>query len=193
VADRGRNGEDETPDGLIGWCVVANVARETAHGDGGLEIRRGTRHFAAGALLWIPPMRWDPAWGHWPAVGRHRGDSRRYVSMVVRAADLENYRVKGVYSEGLVRGLNGVDHDPAAPRTLQNPWTREGAQRWADDWNQRREDVFVDGRRHPLISVPNPPPAELRLDGETLHLAHYSARGAHYSRLPPPAEWTPET
>jgi hypothetical protein len=184
--------EEVTPDGLLGWCLVANVARETAHGESGLDIQRGTKHFPAGALLWLPPVRWDPGHRRWPAVGRHRGNGRRYVNMVVRADDLENFRVKGVYSEGLVRSLNGYRHDPAAPRTLQNPWTRERAQSWADSCNHPREPVRIDGHSHPRLSVPNPPPAELEVNGETLHLAHYGTRGAHYSRRPPPAERAPE-
>jgi hypothetical protein len=193
VADT-RPTEDDAPEGLLGWCLVANVARETAHGESDLEIERGTRHFPVGALLWIPPVRWDPGHGRWPAVGRHRGNGRRYVNMVVRAQDLENFRVKGVYSEGLVRSLNGHLHDPAAPRTLQNPWSRERAQDWADGRNRHREPLFIEGHpyAHPRISVPNPPPAEIQIDGETLHLARYGTRGAHYSRTPPPVEWTPE-
>ncbi|WP_438302454.1 hypothetical protein ACSHXN_01390 [Streptomyces sp. HUAS TT11] len=107
---------------------------------------------------------------------------------------LENSRVKGVYSEALVRSLNGYDHDPAVPRTLQNPWTRERAQSLADGGNRHREPLFIEGRpyAHPRISVPNPRPAEIQLDGETLHLARYGPRGAHYSRTTPPVEWIPE-
>ncbi|MFD4598414.1 hypothetical protein ACFWPQ_10280 [Streptomyces sp. NPDC058464] len=184
----------EAPEGLLGWCLVANVAREIARGEGGLEIQHGTKHFRAGTLLRLPPVRWDPGHWRWPAVGRHRGNGRRYVHMVVRADDLENFRVKGVYSEALVRSLNGYAHDPAAPRTLQNPWTRERAQSWADGWNRHREPVFIEGHPYarPRMSVPNPPPAEIQIDGETLHLAHYGTRGARYSRTPPPVEWTPE-
>ncbi|MFD3589698.1 hypothetical protein [Streptomyces sp. NPDC058683] len=186
--------QEETPDGLLGWCLVANVARETAHGESGLDIQHGTKHFRAGTLLWLPPVRWDPGHGRWPAVGRHRGNGRQYVNMIVRAEDLENFRVKGVYSEALVRSLNGYLHDPAAPRMLQNPWTRERAQSWADGGNRHREPLFIEGHpyAHPRISVPNPPPAEIEVAGETLHLAHYGTRGARYSRTPPPAERTPE-
>jgi hypothetical protein len=193
MADDTEPPDDDAPDGLLGWCLVANMARETARGEGGLDIQRGTRHFAPGTLLWIPPVRWDP--GHWRvhAVGRHRGNARRYVNMVVRVDDLENFRVKGVYSEGLVRSLNGYDHDPAAPRTLQDPWSRERAQSFADAWHHPRELVRVDGHLQIRLTVPNPPPAELQVDGETLYLAHYSARGPHYSRTPPPTEWTPPT
>jgi hypothetical protein len=35
---------------LGGFCVVANVAEETARGEGGLELSRGVRHFAAGII-----------------------------------------------------------------------------------------------------------------------------------------------
>jgi hypothetical protein len=185
--------EEETPDGLLGWCLVANVARETTRGEGGLDIQYGTKHFPVGALLWIPPTRWDPGEGRWPAVGRHRGNGRRYVNMVVHADDLENFRVKGVYSEGLVRSLNGHLHDPAAPRTLQDPWTHERAQSWAGRRNDTRQGIHIDGERHPRIRVHNPPPAELQVGGEILHLAHYGTSGPHYSRMPPPVEWVPET
>jgi hypothetical protein len=43
------------------FCMVANVAEETAHGEGGLELRQGLRHFAAGAKVWVLP----PQWGDW--------------------------------------------------------------------------------------------------------------------------------
>ncbi|MEU3244662.1 hypothetical protein [Streptomyces sp. NPDC006875] len=193
VTDAGST-EEETPDGLLGWCLVANVARETSHGESGLDIQHGTKHFRAGTLLWIPPAIWDPGDPRRHAVGRHRGNSRRYVNMVVHLEDLENFRVKAVYSEALVRSLNGYGHDPAAPRTLQNPWTHEHAQSWADSWNRHLEPLFIEGHpyAHPRISVPNPPPAEIQLNGETLHLAHYGTTGAHYSRTPPPTERIPE-
>jgi hypothetical protein len=40
---------------LAAFCVVANVAQETASGEGGLEVRAGVRHFAAGAKVWVLP------------------------------------------------------------------------------------------------------------------------------------------
>jgi hypothetical protein len=38
--------------------VVANVAGETAHGEDGLDIRQGLRHFVAGARVWVLPPQW---------------------------------------------------------------------------------------------------------------------------------------
>ncbi|GAA2794527.1 hypothetical protein [Crossiella cryophila] len=40
---------------LLAWCVVANVAAETAHGPGGQESRQGLKHFAPGAKVWVLP------------------------------------------------------------------------------------------------------------------------------------------
>ena len=40
------------------FCVVANVAEETAHGEGGMELRQGIKHFAAGAKVWVLPPQW---------------------------------------------------------------------------------------------------------------------------------------
>lgn len=185
-------GADSGDQGLLGWCLVANVARETARGEAGLDIRRGTRHFAAGTKLWIPRPRWDPGHGRLQAVGHHRGSPRRFVSMVVRREDLENFRAKGIYNERLIRYLNGWSHDPAAPTTLHHAWeSQEQVQEWADAWNNPLEEARIDGRPNRRVYVPNPPPPELHLDGETFHLAHFNAKRARYNAAPPPKEPEP--
>jgi hypothetical protein len=38
---------------LAAFCVVANIADQTAHGEGGLEPRRGVKHFPPGAKVWV--------------------------------------------------------------------------------------------------------------------------------------------
>jgi hypothetical protein len=43
---------------LAVFCVVANIAEETAHGEGGLELRRGVKHFPPGAKVWVLPLQW---------------------------------------------------------------------------------------------------------------------------------------
>ncbi len=40
---------------LAAFWVVANIAEETAHGEGGLELRRGVKHFPPGAKVWVLP------------------------------------------------------------------------------------------------------------------------------------------
>ncbi len=77
VTDTGPT-QEETPEGLLGWCLVANVAPETSHGDRGLDIQHGTKHFRAGTLLWLPPVRWDPATAvgrRWAATGATAADT----------------------------------------------------------------------------------------------------------------------
>jgi hypothetical protein len=39
--------------GLAAFCVVANIAEETAHGEGGLELRLVVKHFPPGAKVWV--------------------------------------------------------------------------------------------------------------------------------------------
>lgn len=38
--------------------MVANIAAETRHGQGGHQIQRGLDHFAAGAKVWLLPVQW---------------------------------------------------------------------------------------------------------------------------------------
>ncbi|MCA9623017.1 MAG: hypothetical protein KC731_28555 [Myxococcales bacterium] len=78
------------------WCITANIIRERPFGPGGSESRAGTKHFRAGAKVFViglyAGMVEDVV-----VIGRHRG-SRRYVRMVVRARWLTNLRLGRVYS-----------------------------------------------------------------------------------------------
>lgn len=46
---------DETSMPPSRWCLVGNVVEERPCGEGGKEIRRGTRHFAPGAKVHCLP------------------------------------------------------------------------------------------------------------------------------------------
>ena len=87
------------------WCVVANVAKLTAHGDGGRDVESGLKHFSPGTKLWIPMPRWA---GVGPertaAIGRHRGSSR-CVSVVVALRHLADFRVRAVYSAAVFHAI----------------------------------------------------------------------------------------
>ncbi|MFE4516265.1 hypothetical protein ACFRMQ_18960 [Kitasatospora sp. NPDC056783] len=184
---------DTTEPKPLGVCLVANVARETSHGEGGLEIREGLRHFAPGAKVWIAPPAWGDGGENVIVAGRHRGNSRRYIRIVIQSRFLENFRVKPVYSPALVRALTeaepGEEHEFAA-RFL---WPQEQAESWARSWNTPKMAAKVDGDRHRTHLVTDPPPLELHVDGVTHYLAHFSARGARYSPEPPPVEPSPTT
>ncbi|MFJ9947238.1 hypothetical protein [Kitasatospora sp. NPDC091207] len=165
----------------LGLCVVADVARETTHGDGGPEIRTGLRHFAPGAEVWLAPPRWDGGSPDVPVVGRHRGNSRRRTAMVMPRRFPENFRVQAV-------------HSPAAPNALGGGplWTAEHAERYVDFRGAPRPatQLEVEGQDWPryVQAVTDPPPMEPESGGATYYSAHFNANRAHYSPLPPPVE-----
>lgn len=175
---------DETGPEPLGLCVVANVARETSHGDGGLEIRTGLRHFAPGAKVWIAPPRWDSGSPDVPVVGRHRGNSRRYTAMVIPRRSLENFRVRAVYSPALLNALGGG-----------SLWETERAESYVRLWGTPRLETQIEvvGQAWPRYAPPvtDPPPMKLEFEGATYYLAHFNANRARYSPLPPPAEPSP--
>lgn len=92
--------------GLLGFSVVANVDEWTAHGDGGLELQRGLRHFAAGAKVWVLPVQWGDRGWKVAVVGHHRGNhGRGYVRIVIPRHHLVGFRVAAIYSPALMRSM----------------------------------------------------------------------------------------
>jgi hypothetical protein len=83
---------------------VANVAAETAHGEGGLELRRGVKHFPPGAKVWVLPPQWGDGADQLIIAGHHRGThGRGYTGMVLARRHLTGFRVQGVYSPAPIR------------------------------------------------------------------------------------------
>jgi len=128
-------GESEAE--VLAWCVVANVAEQTSHGQEEAELRRGLKHFAAGAKLWVLPPQWGDGGDNVFVVGRHRGRGRggRLVRMVVERRHLLNYRVRGIYSETVYRELM----KPWAPwgdHPLRLWDTKDQAEQIAQYWNR---------------------------------------------------------
>ncbi|MFI5862177.1 hypothetical protein [Streptomyces sp. NPDC051546] len=180
----------------LAWCLVANVGRETAHGDGGLEIRDGLRHFSPGALVWLTPPMWGDGGERMRATGRRRKNRWHHLSVVVPTRHLENFRVKGVYGPALLTALEGTRTSGPGARTYPLWASREQAQQMADALAEHRVEVRVRGA-HALPEYPygiqfppvgDPPPMELEHGGHTFYLARFNARRAVYSHLPPPAE-----
>ncbi|MFJ9950853.1 hypothetical protein [Kitasatospora sp. NPDC091207] len=138
----------------LGLCVVANVSQVTAHGDGGRELRAGLRHFAPGAKVWIAPPswdRWDPAV---TVVGRHRGNHRRNVTIVVQRRFLADLLVRGIYSPTLLAKLGGS-------------WKADTADEFARFWGGPRLETRVEigGRLRRAPPVLDPPPPEMEYEG----------------------------
>jgi len=174
---------------LAAFCVAANVAEETASGQGGLEVRAGVRHFAAGAKVWVLPPQWGDGGDQVIVAGYHRGTHGRrgLARMVMPRRHLTGFRVQGVYSPAVIRALTrpltelGLDHAPRLWATRQEAGDIAAACRalplaaHADDWS------FT-------TAVADPPPLQITREGRTYYLAHFNAHRAVYSRHPPPAE-----
>ncbi|MFJ1758262.1 hypothetical protein [Kitasatospora sp. NPDC088134] len=177
----------------LGLCIVANIAPETSQGEGGLEIRQGHRHFAAGAKVWVAPPGWGDGGESVIVAGRHRGNSRRYARIVIRRRFLVNFRVRAVYSPALVRALTAAEPGKEKESAARFLWSPEEAERWARSWNTPKLEAQPDGRSIWTRLVTDPPPMELHLDGVTYYLAHFNANRARYSSEPPPVEPSPTT
>ena len=93
------------------WCVRANVVQERPYGPGGLEIRRGTKHFAPGAKVYCTHVYWDGPMTSVEVVGHHRG-SHRYVKMIIGHERLTNFRAELVYSPYIIEQLPATSGSP---------------------------------------------------------------------------------
>src|SRR5688500_14907210 len=65
------------------WCVAANVVTEREYGPGGAEKRRGTRHFAPGAKVFVFNFFWGTGGERVTVIGRHRR-SHRFIRLSMR-------------------------------------------------------------------------------------------------------------
>ena len=87
------------------WCPVANMKAERAFGPGGVEVKRGSKHFAPGAKLYCDRASWGAVYyDQIQVVGHHRA-SHRYVTMIVSSSWLTNWRVELAYSPYVIRAF----------------------------------------------------------------------------------------
>jgi len=177
---------------LAAFCVVANVAEETAWGEGGLQVRAGVRHFGPGAKVWVLPPQWGDGGDQVIVAGYHRGTRGRQglARMVMPRRHLTGFRVQGVYSPAVIRALTrpltelGLDHVPRL-------WaTRQEAEDIAGVWRALPLAAHAEDWSFSTV-VTDPPPMQITREGRMYYLAHFNAHRAVYSPHPPPAEPPP--
>ena len=125
------------PIGEVGpvWCPVANMNSERSYGPGGSETRRGSRHFAAGAKLYVRQIVGQHTPPQLEVIGRHRA-SHRYVTMIVSANWLINWRAELIYSPRVILDL--------WPQWNGSPASKKAAEKWArsfSELNTAREET----------------------------------------------------
>lgn len=180
--------EDEAEPVLLAFGIAANVKQEIGRGEGGLDIQRGTKHFAAGAKVWVLPPRWGDGGEQVGVVGRHRGSRGPYILLVMPRRHLENFRTQSVYSPALFAAMTKPMKRGGSPGMSFGLWEdRETAEQFAAMWNQPTLEAHFDEPRG-WGCVPDPPPMELKRDGVPFYLAHFNANRAWYSSQLPPRE-----
>lgn len=123
------------------WCAVANVRELVRFGEGGQEIRKGTKQFYAGAKVYCYPPRWDWFPGDVIAIGHFRG--KGYIKIVMPSHRLTNWHVELVYSPRVIQLMR------AGEEGLQCEWngteeSRDAAEQFAE--GRRKNDEELAGR-----------------------------------------------
>lgn len=90
------------------WCLVGNIVDEHPYGEDA-EVRSGSKQFTPGTKVYCLPPQWGDGYERVIAVGRCR-ESRRWITVVTRAALITNWRAKAVHKEAvLLRLKDGFD------------------------------------------------------------------------------------
>ena len=89
-------GEEERSSEDSMLCATANVLKEIRWGEGGGEIKKGTKHFRGGAKVYI--IDYYPGMCESVVVVGHHRASGRYIELSMKAKHLENFRMTTAYS-----------------------------------------------------------------------------------------------
>lgn len=85
------------------YCLVGNVVKEQEFGDA-KELKQGTKHFTPGTKVYCLPAQWGDGFEQVITVGICR-KSRRWITVVMRAKHITNWRGKPVYSPVVLKRL----------------------------------------------------------------------------------------
>lgn len=105
------------------WCLVGNVVREHPFANDG-EVRRGSKHFAAGTKVYCLPPQWGDGYESLIAIGLERR-SRTWITVVMRSRLVTNWRSVRVYKPAVIRRLRDGSGAP------DRQWaSREEIEKW---------------------------------------------------------------
>ncbi|MFI6079418.1 hypothetical protein ACIBBB_00155 [Streptomyces sp. NPDC051217] len=128
---------DGTPDPQ--WMVVANVVRWRRYGDGGQELRPGTKAYKGGARVFV--VLDYPGMGHMEVttIGQAR-NTGHWITIATATRHLHTFRPKLVHSPAVLRRAHPEGHDEECARQRATSLERLAA--------MYRAEVFA-GAHHP--------------------------------------------
>ncbi|MGW5419220.1 hypothetical protein [Streptomyces sp. NPDC003943] len=91
------------------WLVTANVVGWRRCGQGGQELRNGTKAFRGGAKVYVLRVYWGPGGDRLTVLGRERHTSR-WIAVNVATRHLYNFRAKQVHSPRVLGRLAATYH-----------------------------------------------------------------------------------
>ena len=100
------------------FCTaIGNIVAERPYGPGGEELRTGTKHFRAGAKVYIIDY-FAGMCDSVVVIGHHR-KSNRPIKAIIKAKYIENLRVKNCFSLAAIRLIKEHQANPPTPELTQ--------------------------------------------------------------------------
>ncbi|MEU8887501.1 hypothetical protein [Streptomyces sp. NPDC048442] len=137
------------------WLVVANVVRFRRYGEGGQELRPGTKALKGGAKVYLV--------GGYPGMGYEEvtvvGRSRRtgaYLTIDIPVRNLHTFRASSVHSPAVLR--RHADYGPVGPVGPRPDRIGAGDPESAREWAVRLEALARENREGHWRGSPHPDP-----------------------------------
>jgi hypothetical protein len=86
------------------WCLVGNIIELSLYDRDQQPSPQGTKHFSGGPKVYCLPAQWGDGYDKIKVVGCHRG-SKQFVTMIISADRVTNWRAKVVYDPEVLRRL----------------------------------------------------------------------------------------
>ncbi len=128
----------ESPDSMR--CATANVLETIQWGEGGAELKKGTKHFRSGAKVYI--VDYYPGMCEAVVVVGHHRASGRYIELSMRTKHLENFRMTTIYSPKVLKMIR-ARYSKLGTRYSEEHAQHicDAAQSWAEAERKRSEQA----------------------------------------------------
>lgn len=126
------------------WVILANVVKERPFGPGGIEKKKGTFHFNAGAKVHIVDSYWGLGCETVTVIGRRRG-AGIWMKLDMPSKFLENFRIKQIYNPSVINGC--IMHFEGRDRC----WSKDKCDNALKLFQQHRDKLYQEVTPRGLI------------------------------------------